>query len=54
MITLQDIERATFDDTSIDEFDRLLTEYCKQNPASEESKQRFRELMNEHSKQVQQ
>lgn len=51
MITLQDIDRATFDDTSSEDFEQMLIEYYKQNPVSEEGKQRFRELMIQHNKQ---
>lgn len=45
MITLKDIETATFDQTSNEDFEILLREYVKQNPPTQESKKLFQELV---------
>lgn len=45
MITMQDINKATLDETSTEDFEILLQEYYKQNPVSQDSKDRFKELV---------
>lgn len=45
MITLNDINTATLDQTSSEDFEILLKEYINQNIPSEDSKKRFHELV---------
>ncbi len=45
MVTLKQINQATLDQTSSEDFDILLREYNKQHVVSQSSKDRFRELI---------
>ena len=45
MLTLQQLDIATFDDTSSEDFEILLKEYNAQNVVPDDSKKRFQELV---------
>jgi hypothetical protein len=45
MITNKDLNKATFDDTSTEDFDKLLAQYGQDNVVSEASKQCFRQIV---------
>jgi len=45
MLTLHQLDIATFDDTSSEDFEILLKEYNAQNVVPDDSKKRFQELV---------
>ena len=45
MVTLKQLDIATFDDTSSEDFDILLKEYAKHHVVSDDSKKRMQELV---------
>ena len=45
MITLNDINKAILDNTSSEDFVKLLEQYGRDNPVSDESKQLFRQTV---------
>ena len=45
MTNLNDIDVATLDNTSNEDFDKLLDQYGKDNVVSDASKERFRQIV---------
>ena len=45
MITLKDLDKATLDNTNVEEFEKMLKQYFKDNHVVELSKQQFYKII---------